>query len=1262
MSTAQPTVKQKGYAYSTADGANPRAEAVCGLIAIIAIAVFGAVGLFFLFLAAAFTNGVVLTGLTGSYAVFETVHLAWGELALEPIRTGDIEAQQEWIKFVNPLENGYNSMLTLCQIGISVWDYSYGILIFLVQLFFDIAVPIFKFVFATLGPYIMEFLLFRVEATRIFLQVVVQIFQALAVSLNGSEFEQDAIDTSGGGSAGPVGGDVGAVPGETVGGLPLNFINSFRKVSRFFLRGYTVIAFGIATILQALNVDVLTLITWFLNIFVKYMPLLMEAIIYVVNLLDPQGPLGRVIFGVLDLAFSLFRVIFGICELQEAYLKIVCLQISAINSITRKIENKLHVNLPNLPNCNINTIGKNCIKPPDNPFSEYSFFGVGICDATVCASETIAIIDLLAQRLPNCNDWSANATATMACMAVTYEYSATMSNYTGDTPIDAIAKELCFVLTVLVNNQCASFNPPFSFNYAAAANSICVEDRSGLVPPALPFNDQCACIFTAPLCDAGCCNQYSRHVAGQVSFYIGGYTCGQVLVQFPETFWCQFSTVTAATITPSSDYTFSQNWCQAYLQVVYPACALASPLATLGAMMDPALVTAFSETACNQTVHQTGVCVRINTTTDASFVDFEYSLGGTSVPDIIASAPPLGSTLIVSTPTAATPVDQLAFLEIQKYYGYAFFQQFNASMVPALGSPMAAVMAYSQDSLADQYGNFDLETYTTLKLITPTGEIQPIDLASIPLGVSPFQGVVGGGVPPRPNEEPACLSGSTGYNPQEVSYQQQCTTYQQNIAVGAADATAQSGLETQAALEQNSVAFAPAAHLNPVGGQNASSPNATVNAIEASQLTAASQLPTNWQIITPAETVSTTSNFRTNYPTPPPNAGTGIYIQYKNNPAGRTLLGVVVEEKEPGDDEETIDFDGPEPGPPKPDVPPRVDEKEAGRAREAVYQIFQLAKAEFDVQMARMVAKLDEIRIDDPRSTRRAAVMSAAAARRGKARLMRGAANVLAAIRDPTSRRLFASGNADIDYYVNQFWDTAANTNIENTGISEESEVIFLANAALNDVRIIFSHTANVWLVGLYNYLYAQNVTVQDLDEAGLDYAYEVGGGGSTGRCKNTLEEPLRCCTATTSPYGCCYGLPILCIPMVPDYFYAPITTLDNIDEWRCTKYNGFFEMWAGTTKTIVTAVVKSSLLLAPGDFSGFAKTTLGWVTWPNFDVPPYSLQCMFVNGKYIMLGILILWILAVFLTLEVISRIATASNISALKINGAWNGKSKRD
>jgi predicted house-cleaning noncanonical NTP pyrophosphatase (MazG superfamily) len=44
------------------------------------------------------------------------------------------------------------------------------------------------------------------------------------------------------------------------------------------------------------------------------------------------------------------------------------------------------------------------------------------------------------------------------------------------------------------------------------------------------------------------------------------------------------------------------------------------------------------------------------------------------------------------------------------------------------------------------------------------------------------------------------------------------------------------------------------------------------------------------------------------------------------------------------------------------------------------------------------------------------------------------------------------------------------------------------------------------------------------------------------------------------------------------------------------------------------------------------------------------------------MLGILILWILAIFLTLEVISRIATASNISALKINGAWNSKRKRD
>ena len=72
--------------------------------------------------------------------------------------------------------------------------------------------------------------------------------------------------------------------------------------------------------------------------------------------------------------------------------------------------------------------------------------------------------------------------------------------------------------------------------------------------------------------------------------------------------------------------------------------------------------------------------------------------------------------------------------------------------------------------------------------------------------------------------------------------------------------------------------------------------------------------------------------------TPAPNT-TASPASPSGNPAGRTLLSVVVEEKETGDSEETVDFDGPGAGSPKPDVPPRADadgrenekEREAGR-------------------------------------------------------------------------------------------------------------------------------------------------------------------------------------------------------------------------------------------------------------------------------------------------------------------------------------------
>lgn len=1234
------------------DGSNPRATGIAALFAVIFIALFGAGAAFFVFLGAALSNGVILTGLTGAYSVAEIIHQEWHTYAYIPIVTNDLDAQDEFIRFINPIETGYNSALTFSQVGISLWDYSVPIVVYLIQIAFDVLMPIFKYVIAALFPYLMELLLMCVELLQIFMYAVVEVFQALAVSLSGSEFEQDAVNTSGGGSAGPVGGDVGAVPGGTVGGQPLNFINSFRKVSRFYLRIWQVIFFAVATILRALDVSFLTFINWLFNIFVKYMPLIMKSVVYLVNLLDPSSPLGKLIFTGFDLQFRLFQVIYGQCQVQEAILKTLCGIVSILNSIFKKIEHAAHINLPSFPNCNINTIGSHCHKPPPNPFKDMGFFGVGICDATVCAEQVVNIIDLLSVQLPTCNQWVANANSTLACMSVTYNYSVTQSTYTGNTPIDAIAKELCFVLTVLVNNQCAQSLPPFSFDYGDAANSICVADRSGLVPPAAPFNDQCACVFTAPLCDAGCCNQYARHVNGQILYYIGGYTCGQALLQFPDTFWCQFSTTTALNITPSSDYTFSSTWCQAYRSIIYPSCSVASPLTTLAALDTPALVDAFSVTACNQTVNQVGVCKRINTTTSADFVDFQYSLGSVSLAEVYAGMPPLGSTSFITIPTASTPIDAIALLDIQKYYCYAFFQQYNITN-PAItstpNSPLAAIFSYCSDSIGEQLGNFDLDNYTYYKLITSTGEPKPIDLASIPVGVSPFAGTFGGGAPIPPEISPDCPSDMTGYNPQELSYQQECGGQQQQVAVNTGVVVGETGVEANEALTQNAATIAPAAHLSGVTPVNSSSPNATAYTIEADQLTAASDLSTNWQITPSSQTSSITSNFRTNYPSPTADAATPFYVQYKNNPAGRNTLSI--EEVRP---------------PPK-----KLHNEAIDRDAKAMMALAILAKIKtfFDGELEKLMQRLEKIEVDDPFSAKTVKVVGPESARRGKAKLLRVMSVIEEENQDKSSRfmrtrRLLATGNPTVDYYVESFWDNVANANVEDAGISDYSLDNFLSDEALKDVRVLYSHTMEVWSVNIYNYLYDNNVTIQDIDEMGLDYSYSGGLGGtpvgSTGRCKNSLQKPLQCCKANTSPYGCCYGIPLVCIPMVPNYFYAPVTTRENMYNWKCDHFFGFLQAWIGTTKTIVTAVVNISLQLSPGDFSGIAKVTLGWVTYPNFEIPPYSIQCMFVNLNYLLLGILLIWIIMLIVTLPFFAEIIAILLVAQNNVQSEWRGKGK--
>jgi hypothetical protein len=1132
----------------------------------------------------------------------------------------------------------------------------------LAQIFFDVAVPLLKTIIVALWPYFMEALLFAVQMFQMFMQVLISVMQALAPAAGGSKYQQQAVDTSGGGSAGPVGSSAGAVPGgETAGGLPLNFINTFRPVSMFFLAIFQVFSLAIETIFKAWGLEAIKFLDFVMNIVVKYIGVIIQAFSFIVDILSPSNPIGKLLFSLGNFVFGLGDLIAGQCQLMNAILKSICLFQSVVYNVISAISNAAKIKIPNVPNCNMNSIGNSCQSSSTNSFSAFAGSGVGICDATVCAEEVVAIINLLAVQLPTCGQWVANAASTMACMSVTYNYSVTQSQFTGAAPIDAIAKELCFVITVLVNTQCALTLPPFSFSYGDAANSICVQDRSGLVPPAQPFNDQCACVYTAPLCNGPCCNQYARHVNGQILFYVGQYTCGQLTTQFPSTFWCQFYTTTAANITASSDYTYSSTWCQAYLSVIKPACAAATPLQTLAAIDTASLVNALSYTACNQTVNQFGVCLRINTTTSSAFVDFQYTLGQTTPEQVYAAMPPYGTPLI-TIPTAATPIGNIVGMDIMKYYCYAFFQYYNASnpVIQARpGSPLYITNAYCGTSIGTELGTFNLQNYTIFKLITPAGNLQPINLASIPAGVSPFPSTVGGGTPTPTTVVPTCDDGMTGYNPQELSYQSQCNGQQATVVNSAGNQAADTAAPANDALSQSQVNSASFVHLGGFSPINGSGANGTSQTIEYDQTVAVTQLTTNFQVQSSDSVTPSTSNYRTNYPTPPANPGSTFYIQYRNTPAGRNLLGVEGEGADEADETNEESFDE------------KPKETSGGAAEGAMGSgpvggaagVWNIINKGLD----RLKEGLAQIKVDDPHSAKSVPIthlVNDQAAMRGKARVQRFLRIVQNELDDrstnfATTRRLMATGNPDIDQYVTNFWDTVSNTDVSNNGISDYGLDKFLSDQAFKDMRVFASNAKNVWVVNVYNLFYGTNITASDLDEYGLDYAYQGGAGGTppgaAGRCVNSLSEPLKCCKANTSPYGCCYGIPLLCIPMVPDYFYTQITTSQNIHFWLCGEWNTFFKAWQSTIRTVMTPILGVALQLTESSFPPFVNTLLSPFIWPNYTVPPFSVQCMFVNFNYILLGIIILWMLALFFAYQMIAEFAIMMIAYQNNIRSEW-------
>jgi hypothetical protein len=1117
-----------------------------------------------------------------------------------------------------------------------------------------------------------------------------------------------------------------------------------------------ILARGLERMVAALGPDIL-LVAVFMLIMTKLIPYLMPAVLTVVHLFMPGQPLGFLLFGLGECIYGVMYILYHNCVIITSIIQAYCIAVTDIDNAILGVVNSLGINIGTLPNlCSANVIQQVCSTPPTNPFASFGTSGVGLCDASLCQTDVLSIISLLAATLPTCAQWVANAQATTACMNTVYAFSVANSTSSAQAPIDTISKELCFVLTATIVAQCSNSLPPFSFSYSSVAENVCVIDKSGLSPPAPPFNDVCACDYSVPLCNAACCNQYALHTIGQIKSYIGGYTCGAILAQFPAGFWCQFETLQASQVPPNSDLTFSADWCAAYQMVINPACTFSSPTIHLNAIDLSVLTADFSSTFCASTTTQVGVCVRKTVGQGPSFdaLQFNYEravVGPFNPPPQTGFFP---GTPIVTIPQLGDTTAQVINQDIQRFYCYYFAILFNASTPLQLArqkSVLGAVGTYCTRALRSSYGTFNLQSQIYTILRTATGEPNTGTLTGIPIGTPIFGSSLATIVNPNGTAPLAgiaapdnCDSG-TGASIQETNDYQVCaqgtTTATQN-SVNNVGSNGTMGAQT---LQNNQQNMNPVAHLDGVTAIDPNDPQATQKQNEQQQVMAAKTAPTTWNIPLVGELADETVTFRTTYvanANPLTYSGRGLLSVEDSNMtdilgAARELLSLRIlvngEEPDPPSEGaaesapqfkdlfETLEDDAPPPpvfsitvseeeeeedyddllgsdggwdshpthalGGVAMQRPPS-DARAAWRAIRRGERADEMAPAvkKFLASMSELGDSFQRMRdtaietvyklqteavFMDPFSAKDEPLFTEQRARRGKRRMIDAlkiveteraeirtqryapddprafvrSRKLLALIYDPTE----AAERARID----AMWEKIVDLELQNSNIAPDALETLRAQQAINDLTLLAKHSVQVYIPALVRLFYGVDNTTgpepANLGDYSATYTGTPGSGnfGSaspSANCENSFDDPLRCCTASSSPYDCCKGLPpggIFCFKPWPDAIFVTVTTNQNVCyQWSqsCRKFRSFADWWFNTFRVIITAVINVIQYEIPK--TGFLSQIFKYVTFPNTKLPPNPLGCMIAYSSSLWISILVGYLIFLFLATQLITTL----------------------
>lgn len=1183
---------------------------------------------------------VPVAGTTSLYMGQRLVRTNLESLRDRALSTGKMKHKREFANIMRLYEYPWNFSLTLMNFGIIAWDLALPIIRYLWQVFKDVIFVVIRKVF---GPQtimgLSNLLSVCAEIAQILINVFLDLMTAwLSTGSNSENFMNYYAPDVGEGAA---------TGGWTVQPNPYKQVNAFVVRLTLLLMRYSL------KFVLLMRLSTLPFISLIFNVYFQYHAIIFKALMFMLQLLAPDQPLGQLISAIGNFTCKLSKLLFGNCKTQQIAQKATCqakaIFAGAMNLVYNVLEDITAGAFKGstIPSCNVNNLEYTCAPPLCT--GEF-VTGLGLCDAESCTTEVDNIIDFLRDEGLPCSYWQ-DPTSVLHCMEVTRDFSELNSTRVAAEPIETIGAELCIVQRQYTLVSCTSHGLPFEYNGGDVGYAVCESDLS----ESANFQTSCACVLDTPMCDPTCCDLWTQHFNAQMYLQLGSRPLWDLQGSFPQIVFCPLMFDSYYNSTYFSDYTFLHGACNWWERVLHPIYSSFPLTLSLSEVIAPSFITDYQNNTCARTIYQVGVCLPTNETDEPTSNQMLYNRAfqSSEVLDAMNQYVVYGAEPIQTNPTYSTDYALLSFMLVEKSYCQYFNKLYNTSnplLRNAKWNVNSFTSTYCSQSSAALMRYLDWIVPTTTTMFQEDG----LPIATSLAGLDPNIQVFGATIQaPYCDAECQCDT--------DVETQHSCVNAlntQMNT-----DGTDVDGFTASTAdgLAENRQTYGPALPtIDPNTDPN--SPTYGQDKVIYDTVAEAQNFPRQTDPVPdtaiPDETRAVNISFVT--PTEDPNDpyyNIPLYFDFQS-PLGRSINAL--------DEEEKVEFFGS-----FEDLKQtEIEFIENNRKWRELYLDTNKNLKSLSATLLEGIRSFFEVRNPYEYSRRQDKIFSRRSAEMGKQRLMKHLEK-LQEEAEAADENGIPTDSPDYHPYLRellgipkttnfsmsneQFVETVLTglglpTNITTNSsnwpwklsISEQQLDAWNQEQALASFKTLYSDM--LYKVGPKFYDLASSVL---LGEGIPDYLLfdEALFGAQAQSCATS--RPLACCDFGKSAYLCCAGIPG-CMKDIPKFLFAAYTTPATIDKWVCPQFNSpTKEVWT-TTRLFCTAINYAVYNILPEQMQFMMKYTINLIMFPNNSYPENSVGCSYFYSEYLFLLILIFILLLLLLQAQSFVAMLTYMNMQS--------------